>query len=146
MRINKLYIAFCVAGIALFSCGPTYNLKQAKKHLIKAEQKGAKIDRDTIYKDIITERSVTDTLVKFIEVNRIFTDTLKIETTKWKTLTKFDKVTRTVFQKVECKPDTIRVPIEVRTNISAGYSGWQLLGMILFGLVVGALVGRVAWK
>lgn len=133
MKISSLLL------IILCSCGPAYHLK-------KAEQKGAKIQRDTVYKDIITERSVTDTLIKFLEVNKLFTDTLTIETTKWKTKTVIDTVTKRIFQQVECKPDTVRVPVSVETRISAGYSGWQVIGVILFGLVVGALVGRIAWK
>jgi len=127
------------AAVALSSCGPAYHLKQAIK-------KGGKIKSDTIYQEIITEKTVKDTVVSFVEVAKIFSDTIEVETTRWRTWTKFDTVSNTIFQKVECKPDTVRVPTVIKQTISAGYSGWQILGVILFGLVVGALVGRIAWK
>lgn len=139
-------IKLTILILILSACGPTYNLKQAKKHLLKAEAKGAKVDRDTVYKEIIVPKTVTDTVVKFIQFDKLFTDTLTIETTKWKTWTRIDTVNKKIYQQVECKPDTIRVPISVHTDIKAGYSGWQIGGVIIFGLVVGALLGRILWK
>lgn len=38
--------------LVLSSCGAGYHLKQAKRHLMIAESKGAKISRDTVFKDI----------------------------------------------------------------------------------------------
>jgi hypothetical protein len=139
-------IKLTILILILSACGPAYNLKQAKKHLLKAESKGAKVERDTVYKEIITTKTVSDTVVKIRQIDKLFTDTLTIETTKWKTWTRIDTVTKKVFQMVECKPDTIRVPIAIKTDIKAGYGGFQLFGMIIFGLVVGALAGRILWK
>lgn len=142
-RLLILIIALCLV-LLLFSCGPTWHLKQAKKHLKIAEAKGAKVSMDTVYRDIITERTVTDTLVQFQEVRRLFTDTITVETTKWKTKTKIDTVTKKIFQQVECKPDTVRVPFEV-LKIKAGHTTGQLIGAGLVFLVVGFLLSRIVW-
>lgn len=120
----------------LMGCGPAYHLKKAK-------EKGAEITSDTIFRDLITERRVTDTIVKFQELRRLLIDTLVIETTRWKTRTKIDTVNNTIFQEVEIKPDTIRVETIINNEIKAGYTGLKLAGMIVFGLVVGLLVGFI---
>ena len=120
----------------LCSCGPAWHLK-------KAQEKGAAITADTVFQDMITERTVTDTLVKFQHVTSFLQgDTLTVETVRWKTRTLIDKVTQIVYQQVECKPDTVRVPVAVTTQISAGYTKWELIGSV-FGALL--FVGLIAY-
>lgn len=152
----------------LFACGslvgPSYHLKKAKRHLALAGEMGVNFKRDTVIKEVITSGSVSDTTVDWYESEGVgfwiedwqdvITDTLIVETVKWKTKTKFirDTVHRTVkvFQQVECKPDTVRIPCETSLEISTGTTRenfmWGaaggLLGMILC-LLIFALVVKV---
>lgn len=117
--------------LLLTSCTSSWHLKQAKKHLLKAEQKGATVRVDTVFKDVITERSITDT-VTVLKYN-FLTDTITVETVRWKSKLKLDTVHHTLFQQVECKPDTIRVPVQIITTIKAKSIPWWWL--IIAGLI-----------
>ena len=124
----------------LLGCSP-------ERLLQMAVQKGAKVKVDTVFQQIITEKTLTDTVVHFQTVNRIIGgDTVTIETTRWKSKTVIDTLFKTVFQQVECKPDTVKVPVTVTTTISAGYTKFQLIGSILAVLIIVGLVGYVIIK
>lgn len=131
---------FLLLVILLFNCSPEKLLQMAVK-------KGAKIQTDTVFQNVVTERTVTDTLTRFQTINRILAgDTVVINTFRWKLKERIDTVTKTRYVQVECKPDTLRVPVEVTTEISAGYTKWQLVLSVVGSLVFAAAVGVGAYK
>ncbi len=121
--------------IALFLSGCSAN-----QLLKKAIRKGAKIQSDTTYVDVVTERTVTDTTVLIKDV--LVRDTVTINTTRWRSKTVFKN--DTIWQEVECKPDTLRVPFKVETTISSPskFKWWHLVIAVLVVLGVGVLVKR----
>jgi hypothetical protein len=138
--------------VLLSSCGPTWHLQQAKKHIKKAEQKGANIVADTTYKKIKfeidgpkTSFSLGPTVLQRKDgvVNRyVLKDTII-----YKDRIKTEIRDNTVY--VEC-PDQekeVEVPVAVDTTIKAGYTKWQLIsnaiGAGLFMFVVGFLLSKV---
>lgn len=133
---------YILAAILLWltSCSPAW-------HLQKAQQKGAKVSVDTVFRDVITESRTTDTVTHFQTVDRILAgDTVVINTFRWKLKERIDTVTKTRYVQVECKPDTLRIPVEVTTEISAGYTSWQLVGSVVGSLVFAAAVAYGVYK
>lgn len=134
-------LAIVLIGL-LSSCSPAYHLK-------KAIEKGAEVKGDTVFTDVITERTITDTITHFQTVRQLLAgDTVVINTTRWRLKERIDTVTKTRYVQVECKPDTIKVATAVDLDISAGYTRWQLigtaLGTLLFALLVGYGIYRFA--
>lgn len=131
----------------LVSCGPAYHLRKAKEHILKAEQKGASVKSDTVYKnvDVIRDKLKTDTILRY----RTLRDTIRIETPeRIKFQLKVDTVKKEIFTSVECPPDTvrIRVPTQINQKIKAGFTVWQLIGTavasVLFAWMIYALFIR----
>lgn len=129
-----IFLAVMVILWILTSCGPAYHLKKAK-------EKGAEVTTDTLYQDV-------QVFVPIVEKDTVFRsmpgDTVTI--TKDRLQMKYVQIQGgTVYLQGKCLPDTIKVnvPYAVTTTIKAGYTGWKLVGMILFGLVVGALVAGI---
>jgi hypothetical protein len=115
--------------LLLFSCSPAWHLKQAIK-------KGAKVTTDSVYVDVITERTITDTVALISEVTKH--DTIFLTTAKWSTKTVIRK--DTIWQEVECKPDTITVKVPYETIIEAPqkhpwYVKYILLPLALLGVI-----------
>jgi hypothetical protein len=123
--------------ILIWGCSPAWHLKKAIK-------KGAKVTTDSVYVDVVTERTITDTVALLSEVTKH--DTITINTEKWKTKTVIRK--DTIWQEVECKPDTITVKVSHETIITAPqkhpwYVKYVLFPLALFGLLAAiALVVR----
>jgi hypothetical protein len=139
--MKKLTLIICFSAIliscATFERSANKHLKLAEQHLAKAKMKGAIIHSDTVYVDVVTSGSITDTVYVSTDVDRIFHDTITIETAKWKTRTRIDTVTKKIYQQVECKPDTVKVPVSVVTEIKSDKSkDWQKYAL-------GALTGIV---
>lgn len=133
-RIVLLLLALLFILWILTGCGPAYHLKKAK-------EKGAEVTTDTVYQDV-------KVFVPIVEMDTVFRsmpgDTVTI--TKDRLQMKYVQIQGgTVYLQGKCLPDTIKVkvPYAVTTTIKAGYTGWKLAGMILFGLVVGALVAGI---
>lgn len=112
----------------------------ANQLLKKAIRKGAKVQSDTTYVDVVTERTVTDTTVLLKDV--MVRDTVTINTTRWRSKTVFKN--DTIWQQVECKPDTLRVPYKVETIISSPskFKWWHLVIALLVGAGVVAIFKR----
>lgn len=130
-------LTFFLLSILLSSCGPAYHLKRAQAHLKIAEQKGAKVDRDTVYKtvEVIRPEIKTDTVFASIPG-----DTVRI--TKDRLSIKYVKLPGdSVFIEGKCDPDTVKisVPYTVTTTIKAEskIKWWYLIIALLAG---GALV------
>lgn len=128
-----------VTGIQM-SCGPAWYLQ-------KAQQKGASVRVDTVFQDVITQSTKTDTVLKFQTVDRILAgDTVTINTVRWRLRERIDTFTRTRYVQVECKPDTMRINTAINTEISAGYTKWQLIGSTLGGILFVGLMAFGAYK
>jgi hypothetical protein len=132
--------------LLLSSCGPTFYLKRAERDLKKAEQLGAKVKSDTVWKEkiVYVPEYKTDTLIKRVD----FRDTITLETTKVLTKVKVNTVTKEVYIESKCKSDTvkIRVPFTVTKEIKSGHSTWDLIILSIVVLLVGAVLGRIFWK
>lgn len=141
-------VFYILIFFALAACGPQHHLKRAKYHVEKAKQLGAKVTLgDTVYvpREVIVPEHTVDTL--YLAMN--FTDTLFMETERIKVKVKLDTLLREVFVEAKCKPDTItvQVPVQVKpATIKAGYSLWDLLGLIIIALLVGIFINPVVVK
>lgn len=126
------YISLALAILCLWSCSARYHIEKAKK-------KGAIIESDTVYQEIIIPSSKSDTVTVVRPIN--FHDTITIETTKWRTRTLITRDTvhnrDTIWQEVTCPEKRIIVPVEVNTDIDCPKRKfpWWLL---LVGLGLGA--------
>lgn len=127
---------FLILAFLLCACGPTFHLKQAERHLRKAEIKGAQVRVDTVYKTIsvIVPEVHVDTLIK--EVN--FRDTIEFWQDRFHVRVKVDTITKSVYIEGKCESDTIRVdvPISVVKEIKTGISFWWILLLIGICLIL----------
>jgi len=114
------------------SCTAPHHLRQAERHLKKAEQLGVKINADTVYvsREIIVPEVKYDTILK--QVN--FTDTLTVIKDNIVTKVKVNTVTKEVYIAVKCPPDTVRinVPVTITKNIESAFPwGWIVLAGVI---------------
>ena len=127
---------------ALAGCSPAFHLKQAERHLRKAELKGAQVRVDTIYKTIsvIVPETHFDTVLSV----QNFRDTITLEKDRIITRIKFDTLTRRLYVQTICPPDTVRieVPISVTKEIKSGFPWWWLLIAGLAGAGLAAILRR----
>lgn len=144
------YLIICTA-LFLASCGPANQLRRAERLIAKAEAKGALWSNvsvtDTVWRvdTIRVAGGSLDTLVKWS------TDTITV--TKDKIITKV-KITpsKTVYIETKC-PDKVITRKTVYTitknttkTIKAGYTLLEVIGIGIFGLLLGAFLGRIFWK
>lgn len=107
----------------------------ANNLLRRAIKKGAQVTTDSVYVDVITEKTITDTTVVYND--RVVTDTIKINTVKWRTKTLIN--TDTIWQEVTCMPDTVRVVQRITNTIKSPKRGvplwlfWILLTLTFIG-------------
>jgi len=64
--------------LLLTSCNAAYHVRQAKKHIIKAQAKGAKFGTDTSYQYIFKTDTLYNTITKEKEVIRSVVDSIPI--------------------------------------------------------------------
>lgn len=135
------YILFLIV-LLLASCSPKWHLKQAEKHLRKAEISGANVRVDTIYKTIsvIVPETRFDTVVTI----QNFRDTVTLEKDRIITKIKFDTLTKKLFVNTICPPDTVRVmvPYTVTKNIESGVKWWLFVVVGVAGLILGLWVKK----
>jgi len=109
-----------IITLALISCGPGYYLKRSKANEKKAEQLGAKIEADTVYKNM--KLKVAGQSVKFEpQIVRIHDSSVPLVFTKDSIVTKVLIRHDSIFAETKC-PDkvvTIKVPYTVTKTISA---------------------------
>lgn len=134
------------ALILLSSCGPNFYLKKAERALRKAEQLGAKINQDTVFKTItvtVPERQI-DTLLQRVD----FRDTITVLQDRILTKIKVNQVDKTVYVNVKCPPDTVRVkvPVIVNRKIQAGHTTWDMVILAIVCLAVGFVISKFVWK
>jgi len=107
MKKTNLYIFLFLTLVLLSGCSAKFHLKQSERHKMIAIQKGALIERDTIW----TEKEV---ITKLIEKDTVFTsllgDTVYIQKEKLKI--KYVKIPGdSVFIEGACVPDTLKILI-----------------------------------
>ena len=119
----------------LCSCSSSWHLKQAEKHIRKAQIKGGSWSADTIYvKDTVFVRSIrVDSILTIKQGDSVvlYKDRLHVVIRRL--------AGDSIFVTGECEADTIirRVPVTVIREIKAkGGIGWQ---WILVVLILGAI-------
>lgn len=130
--------------LLLTSCGANYHLKKSKYHELKAISKGAKIQVDTVFKEI-------PVFIDSVRVDSIFSskvgDTVYLE--KERLRVKYIRLPGdSVFIQGECQADTVKitVPIEVKREIQTGAGFWDIFKIVLFAVVLTALLVTFYWK
>jgi|SRR5688572_16963824 len=128
--------------VAVVGCSPNYHLKQAERHLRKAEAKGAQVRVDTIYKTISV--IVPETRIDTVLTVQNFRDTLVFEKDRIVTRIKFDTLTRQVFVQTICPADTVRieVPVTINKEIKSGFPWIWFIIATISGVVVGVILTR----
>lgn len=145
-RIGTLiaFILLCIlVMLAASSCGPSYHLKQAKKHLSKAELKGADVSHDTVFKTetvyIPVESIYTDTVFQSIPG-----DTVKIEKDRLR-IEYIELAGDSIYIAGECEADTVytrvNIPVKVETKIKSGPSAWEVTILCIFIAIVSFVIG-----
>ena len=136
-------LPWLLSASLLASCSSANrHLRQAEKHLKKAEQLGAKVRVDTFYVDreIIVPDVKFDTVTAF----KTLSDTITITKDNIITKIKVDTISKRVYVSVKCPPDTvrIRVPVTVTKEINAEFPwGWLVLAFCA-GSILGLLASR----
>lgn len=135
---------YIIILILLTSCGPAAYLKRAERSIAKAKEKGAVVKSDTTFHtfkvegakgefnlgDIIFQRKDNVHERPILKDTIIYKDRIKIKVEKEK-----------IF--VECPDVKEEVPVAINTNISAGYTNWDLIKLALVALIVGFLLGKI---
>jgi len=164
------YLILIALTIGLSSCGANFYLKRAKLNILKAEARGAKWQRDTVYR----ERAVPvpsfegDTTIKWVTINSdsikmerfvtgaidypiefmMVADTLRLKKKGIDTKVKIGP--KTVYIKTVCTPDTVKIiEREVTMNnidclpcVQFIKWWWALIALIVI-FVVGYFLGKL---
>lgn len=139
---------YLVILLLLCSCGPASKLRRAERLIKAAMADGAKVKTDTVYRDIkftAPEISFETTLL-----SPNWNDTLYI-TGKDSIQVKIKRTPATksepevVYVEAKCpeRDVTTSVPVAVNQKISAGYTLWDLIILVIFCLVVGYFGGHI---
>ena len=139
---------YLISLILLSSCSANYHLNQAKRHLKIAEQKGAKITADTVFKEIKVPEVKIDTFVNEVTLEKLLRDTITVKQKNEVIKIKYVPKEKRIYVKSErTKPVYIKVPIVVKQVIKAGLSTWDsiILGIViaLFSLGVGYFIHNI---
>lgn len=135
--MRYLFLIFLLA-----SCSPKWHIKQAERHLRKAEINGANVRVDTVYKTIsvIVPETRFDTVLSV----QNFRDTITLEKDRIITRIKFDTLTKKLYVNTICPPDTLRieVPVTVTKEIESGVKWWWFVVVGVAGLILGLWVKK----
>jgi hypothetical protein len=136
---------YAILAVFLFtSCSANFHLKQAQRHLKIAEQKGAKITADTVYKEIKVPETKIDTFVNEVTLEKLLRDTITVTQNNEVIKIKYVPKEKRIYVKSERKkPIYIKVPVVVNKTIKAGHSNWDMIILAIFCVCVGGCVGWV---
>lgn len=132
------WLSLLIISILLSGCGVRYHLKRAQRHLKKAEQLGADVEKDTVYLDntVFVPEVTKDTVFQSVQG-----DTVVIQ--KEKLSIRYVRLPQEkVYIEGKCLPDTIKikVPVQVKTTIGCPPCKWRLWHVVV-GVVGGLLAG-----
>ncbi len=142
--MKKYTFFLLIVVLFTYGCSAKFHLKQSKRHKLIAIQKGALIERDTVWieKEVIT---------KLIEKDTVFTslqgDTVYIQKERLKI--KYVKIPGdSVFIEGACIPDTLKilVPTTVTEIIHSPEPKFKWWHFILIGLAVGIIIALLLKK
>lgn len=124
-----------------------WNLKEAKRHLKIAEQKGAKITADTVYSTLLIPETKIDTFVNQVTLEKLLRDTIIVTQKNEVIKIKYVPKEKRIYVKSErTKPVYIKVPVVVKQVIKSGLSTWEvvILGIVIciVSLGVGYIIGK----
>jgi hypothetical protein len=155
-RIITLLIALLLLAVVMIlgSCGANYHLRMAKKHLKRAEIKGAKISTDTTWTilPIISPEIKFETTFKRVVVK----DTLISRDKKTGSVTKLkltlnqncpDSCIREINVSTYVPPQKSeqKTPIVIKQNISAGHGFWYDVKLCCISAVIGFILSAFFW-
>lgn len=135
---------YLILILLLSSCSAGWHLQQAKKHLAKAELKGASVKSDTVFKEILLKSPSVK--VEFIPKPLIVNDTMYFEREHVVTKVLVKNIpgkTNTVYVKTDCPETRIesRVPVVVNKTITAkkGISWHSVTLYIILAFIAGVI-------
>ena len=73
---------YLIVATLLLSCDASHHIQKMQKHKLKAEQKGAKFEKETEYKYIFETDTITDTLTNEVEIIKRVVDSIPYEREK----------------------------------------------------------------
>ena len=136
--------------LLLTSCNAAYHVRQAKKHIVKAQAKGATFGTDTSYQYIYRTDTLYNTITKEIEVIKRVIDSVPVlhDVIKYIPLTRYQ-------ERIEykLKRDTLRLIKYIakkENKAKVKTSPWSMIGKIIIGLwlivVLWFLYKMITWK
>lgn len=140
-NLDRILTALIVLVVLLLmaSCAP-YHLRRAEHHIKKAIEKGASVNRDTLWKDIKFVAPKMEFTTKLDKL--VFKDTIVLKDQRGREAKlKVDTVTNIVY--IECPPQEVeeKAPVLVNTEIKAGKSFWGYAPWFVIVFAVGVVAG-----
>lgn len=154
MKSIKLNLLICFILIVILAtcsgCGASFHLRKARYHEAKAIALGASIEEksDTVIKYVDVPFPVT----KLDTVFKVTNDTIRFtkDSIQYKILVRNNKVYLHTTPKVKYFRVKQTFYVNKTKTIKAGWTNWQyysgIVGGILFGFVLGALLSRMLWR
>lgn len=126
--------------IVLSGCTAKFHLRQADRHLRKAQWLGANTKTDTVFvnREVIVPEVRFDTVIQEVS----FTDTVVVSKDNVITKVKVNTVEKTIFINTLCPSDTVKieVPVTITKEIEAGWPWWWLVVVGVSGIGLGILI------
>ena len=147
MHKYNIKLRYLILLFLLSSCGQTFYIKKAERALKKAEQLGADVSADTIYKDlkVVGAKATFNLGNTILQRNEFQYERLKLkDTTIYQNNIKIQFKDSLIY--VDCPDNDIKVPTSVNTKIESGHSTWDVLKWCLIVLVVAVLLTRLLWR
>ena len=141
------YLSYLLLIIFFTGCASNKanrKLKRAERLIAQAEQLGAKVTADTIFKTI-------PVFIESVKYDSIFTsrvgDTVYLEKERLKI--KYVRLPGdSVFISGNCEADTVKitVPVTVNKEIKTGLGVLTVVQWSILALIVGAILCKILWK
>lgn len=141
------YLSYILLIIFFTGCASNKanrKLKRAERLIAQAEQLGAKVTADTIFKTI-------PVFIESVKYDSIFTsrvgDTVYLEKERLKI--KYVRLPGdSVFISGNCEADTVKitVPVTVNKEIKTGLGVLTVVQWSILALIVGAILCKILWK
>ena len=136
--------------LLLTSCNAAYHVRQAKKHIIKAQAKGAKFGTDTSYQYIFRTDTLYNTITKEKEVIRTVIDSVPVlhDVIKYIPLTRYQERIQ-----YKLKRDTLRLVKYIakkENKAKVKSSPWRMVTKVIIAIwlivVIWMLYKMATWR